>query len=138
MRPCDLVVCGECLAVRYIGTAKLEIREAPGWNLMGGEEVIGVFCPGCDQLLYDAAGWEAHRVLQRHYDAELKRRKAAELPIVSVPLDARDVTATVPVARDRGDTAPTNGDGTDRVVYATLADPQAAAERKARKRARVE
>lgn len=69
-RPCDLVVCPECLAVRYIGRAQVEERE-PAFSF---EAVRGVFCPGCDQLLFDEEGWIEHRAEQRQYDSELKRR----------------------------------------------------------------
>jgi hypothetical protein len=68
-RPCDLVICPECLAVRYIGRAQLEERER------FFDTVRGVFCPGCDQLLFDEQSWIEHRAEQRQYDNELNRRK---------------------------------------------------------------
>jgi len=73
-RPCDLVVCPECLAVRYIGRAQLEdrVREA---RLFTDDRVRGVFCPGCDQMLFDESGWLDHRAEQRQYDNEQKRLK---------------------------------------------------------------
>jgi hypothetical protein len=80
MRSCDLVVCGECLAVRYIGTAQLEARAVPRPEPLSrtpvqDEDVTGVFCPGCDQLLFDKTSWAEHRSLQRHYDTEFRRRE---------------------------------------------------------------
>ncbi len=74
-RPCDLVVCPECLAVRYIGGLQLEDRVKQEEALFQKEErVKGVFCPGCDQLLFDEDAWIEHRAEQRQYDNELKRK----------------------------------------------------------------
>jgi hypothetical protein len=67
-RPCDLIICPECLAVRYIGRAQLESRDR------FFDTVKGVYCPGCDQLLFDEQGWIEHRAEQRQYDNEMKRR----------------------------------------------------------------
>ncbi len=73
-RPCDLVVCPECLAVRYIGRAQLEdrVKEA---RIFDSIKVRGVFCPGCDQMLFDEQSWIEHRAEQRQYDNEQKRLK---------------------------------------------------------------
>ena len=73
-RPCDLVVCPECLAVRYIGRAQLEDRVSEV-RLFNDSKVRGVFCPGCDQMLFDEKGWIEHRAEQRQYDNEQKRLK---------------------------------------------------------------
>lgn len=71
-RPCDLIICPECLAVRYIGRAKLEER-VKEWAFPPNNVVKGVFCPGCDQLLFDEEAWIEHRAEQRQYDNEHKR-----------------------------------------------------------------
>lgn len=70
VRPCDLVVCRECHAVRHVGELALEKR-SPG---LFEDDVEGVFCPGCNQLLFGAKAWLDHRVKQELWD----NRKAEE------------------------------------------------------------
>ena len=64
VRPCDLVICGECKAVRHVGDLDVEKR-SPG---VFENEVEGVFCPGCGQLLFDRKSWIAHKVEQGLWD----------------------------------------------------------------------
>lgn len=98
-RPCDLVVCPECLAVRYIGRANLESRTFDA-SLFTEKTAKGVFCPGCDQLLFDEESWIEHLAERKHYDNELKRRKEAErlervdpLPVAAAPSGRSDGAA---------------------------------------------
>ena len=70
-RPCDLVICLRCGGIRYVGNLDLETR-TPG---LFYDPIKGVWCPGCDQLLYDEASWMEHRLEQREYDREVARRK---------------------------------------------------------------
>lgn len=71
VRPCDLVICRNCGGVRYVGNLDL-VSRSPG---LFEDSVKGVWCPGCDQLLFDEASWLEHRVEQREYDREVERRK---------------------------------------------------------------
>jgi hypothetical protein len=75
-RPCDLVVCPRCLAVRYIGRAQFEVRTKPGFS---GEKVRGVFCPGCDQLLFDENSWTDHLADRKVYDRGKESERAKRL-----------------------------------------------------------
>lgn len=69
VRPCDLIVCPECLAVRYIGGAQPEERvRTPASFMRGAVMVRGVFCPGCGQLLFDEESWIEHRTRRALYD----------------------------------------------------------------------
>jgi len=74
-RPCDLVICPECLAVRYIGRSELETRRH---GVFESSETKGVFCPGCDQLLFTEETWIQHLAERRYYDNEIQRRKEGE------------------------------------------------------------
>lgn len=76
-RTCDLVICPECLAVRYIGHAHVEERTFTRAGIFE-QTAKGVFCPGCDQLLFDEQAWIEHRAAQKHYDDQVKHRKEAE------------------------------------------------------------
>jgi len=95
-RPCDLIICPECLAVRYIGSAQLETR-SPG---IIDKDVTGVFCPGCDQLLFDEAAWVEHRAEQKQYDNEVRRRKEGERNQRSDPLGVAAAEHVEPEAAD--------------------------------------
>lgn len=75
-RTIDLVICPECLAVRYIGHAQVEERTFT--RGLFEETAKGVFCPGCDQLLFDEQTWIKHLAAQQHYDDQLKTREEAE------------------------------------------------------------
>lgn len=76
VRPCDLVICHNCGGVRYVGNLDLESR-SPG---LFEQSVKGVWCPGCDQLLFDEASWIEHRLEQREYDREVERGKEERAP----------------------------------------------------------
>lgn len=80
-RPCDLVVCPRCLAVRYIGLAQLEERTPPGF---GAKKVRGVFCPGCDQLLFDQNSWADHLADRKIFDRAKEAERAKRLGPPSV------------------------------------------------------
>ena len=80
-RPCDLVVCLRCLAVRYIGRVQFEVRTKPGF---AGEKVRGVYCPGCDQLLFDENSWTDHLADRKVYDRGKEAERAKRLGPPSV------------------------------------------------------
>jgi hypothetical protein len=82
VRPCDLVVCRECKAVRYVGDLDLTKR-SPG---MFEDEIEGVFCPGCGQLIFDRKGWIAHKVEQGLWDERQGEGKRGGEPSRSGPL----------------------------------------------------
>ena len=71
-RPCDLIVCPRCLAVRYIGRVQLEERTKE-WTL---DKVRGVFCPGCDQLLFTEESWTEHLADRKVYDRQKEAERA--------------------------------------------------------------
>ena len=108
-RPCDLIVCPECLAVRYIGRAQLEDRVREARLLTPDDKVRGVFCPGCDQLLFDEKGWMEHRAEQRQYDNEQKRLKEGSAkrsgpPGVAAAMDEKEEELEPSLAASDNDT----------------------------------
>ena len=74
VRPCDLVVCRECGAVRHVGDLDLETRSTGVFS----ESVEGVFCPGCGQRLFDRKSWNEHRQEQEVWDDEQAERWTRE------------------------------------------------------------
>ena len=119
-RTIDLVICPECLAVRYIGHSQVEERTFT--RGLFEETAKGVFCPGCDQLLFDEQAWIKHLAAQQHYDDQLKAREEAERTKrtgpqkgAAAPSSARrdaapehtdQRTETVPLATSRARSAP--------------------------------
>lgn len=88
VRPCDLKVCLACNQVQYVGDLEVEKRR-PG--LFASSAVHGVFCPNCEQMLFDADEWQAHVEEQRAWDA--KNAKEGERTERSDPLGGRAAAA---------------------------------------------
>lgn len=109
-RPCDLIVCPRCLAVRYIGRVQLEERTKELFD-----KVRGAFCPGCDQLLFTEESWTEHLADRKVYDRqkEAERAKRQGPPHVgAVEVEEGAVDSVLTAADEQSDNADRRNGGT--------------------------
>jgi len=73
IRSIDFVGCPRCNVMIHLhGVEETEIREFEEDDDV--EDVEGVFCPSCDQRLFDRKGWINHLADRVAYDREVQQQ----------------------------------------------------------------